>query len=82
MGILSLVWGILALLGFMVGFLPCLGALNWVNIPFALLGLVVGIIATAQADPGDKGMPIGGIVLCSIAIVVGAMRLLLGGGVV
>jgi hypothetical protein len=32
MQILSLVWGILAILGLGIAFIPCLGILNWLNI--------------------------------------------------
>ena len=45
MEMVSLVWGILAVLGLGVAFLPCLGALNWLNIPFSLIGLIISVIA-------------------------------------
>lgn len=82
MGTISLIWGILAILGLGVAFVPCLGSLNWLNIPFAIVGLVISIIAAAQAQPGGKGSAAAGIVLNSLAIFFGAIRLLLGGGVV
>ncbi|MGB7761264.1 MAG: hypothetical protein WBL61_15635 [Bryobacteraceae bacterium] len=82
MQVLSLVWGLLAAVGLVVGFFPCLGALNWINIPFSLVGLVISIIATTQAPPRQNGPAIGGIVLCSLGVVVGVIRLILGGGVV
>ncbi|HEY1217537.1 MAG TPA: hypothetical protein VGF03_01275 [Bryobacteraceae bacterium] len=81
MQVLSLVWGIVACVGLVVGFLPCLGALNWINIPFSLVGLVISVIATTQEPPGRNGPAIGGIVLCSLGVVVGFVRLILGGGV-
>lgn len=81
MQILSLILGILALLGFLIGFIPCLGALNWLNIPFAVVGLVVSIVAFASAPPGRRTYAIVGIVLCLIAIFIGANRLMWGGGV-
>jgi hypothetical protein len=64
-----------------VAFLPCLGALNWINIPFSLGGLIVSAIATSQAPLDKKNMAIGGIVLCAFAAVFGLIRLVLGGGV-
>jgi hypothetical protein len=79
---ISLIWGILAILGLGVAFVPCLGSLNWLNIPFSIVGLVISIIAAAQGPPGGKGASIAGIVLNSLAIFFGAIRLLLGGGVV
>jgi len=82
MQMISLVWGILALIGMVVAFFPCLGALNWLNIPFAAFGLVVSIVALVQAKPEEKkGGAIAGIACCGAAVLFGAIRLLLGGGV-
>jgi len=78
---LGLVWGIVAILGMGVAFLPCLGALNWLNIPFSLVGLIVSVIATSQAPPDKKNLAIAGIVLCAFAAVFGLIRLVLGGGI-
>lgn len=79
MQILSLVWGILAILGLGVAFVPCLGSLNWLNIPFAIVGLIIGIAAKAQ--PGNSGAAMAGIVLNAIAIGLGVLRLIVGGGI-
>ena len=81
MQMLGLVWGIVAILGMGVAFLPCLGALNWLNIPFSLVGLIISVIATSQAPPDKKNMAIGGIVLCAFAAGLGLIRLVLGGGI-
>lgn len=81
MQIVSLVWGILAILGLGVAFIPCLGSLNWLNIPFAVVGLVVSIIATVQSPPGRNGPAVAGIVLNALAICFGGFRLILGGGI-
>jgi hypothetical protein len=81
MQVLSLVWGILALLGFMLAFIPCLGALNWLNIPFAVIGLILSIVAFAGAPPGRRGFSGAGVVLCLIAVFIGAKRLIWGGGI-
>ncbi len=78
---LSLVWGILALIGMFVAFLPCLGSLNWLNIPFAGLGLIISVVAVATSKEQKKGGGMAGIVLCAIAVVLGLLRLLAGGGV-
>jgi len=77
----SLIWGILALLGMLVGFLPCLGSLNWLNIPFSAVGLIVSVVALSQAPPDKKGAATGGTVLCSIGVVLGLIRLIAGGGI-
>jgi uncharacterized membrane protein YgaE (UPF0421/DUF939 family) len=78
---LSLVWGVLAFLGMLVGFLPCLGALNWLNIPFAAVGLILGVIAVVNSKTRNNGPAIAGIVGCAIAVVIGLLRLKLGAGV-
>ncbi len=82
MKVASLILGILAFIVMMVGFFPCLGSLNWINIPFAAIGLIVGIITLTQTKNDEpKGSAIAGIVLCSVAILLGLIRLVAGGGV-
>jgi hypothetical protein len=78
---LALVWGILAMVGMIVAFFPCLGSLNWLNIPFSGVGLIIGIIAVVTAKVEQKGGGIAGIVLCAIALVLGLIRLAAGGGI-
>lgn len=81
MQILSLVWGILSVVGMLVGFFPCLGALNWLNIPFAGIGLIISIVALVTTKQGGKGGSIAGVMCCGIAILFGLIRLALGGGI-
>ena len=78
---LSLVWGILAILGMLTAFFPCFGSLNWINIPFAGIGLIVSIIALATTKESRKGGSIAGIICCGIAIFFGLIRLIAGGGI-
>lgn len=78
---LSLVWGILAIVGMIVGFFPCLGALNWLNIPFSGVGLVVSVIGIATTKEERKGGFVAGIVCCAIALILGLIRLIIGGGI-
>jgi hypothetical protein len=77
---LALVWGMLAIIGMIVGFFPCLGSLNWLNIPFSGIGLIISIVAVVTAKVEKKGGGIAGIVLCAIAVVLGLIRLIAGGG--
>jgi hypothetical protein len=79
--IASLVFGISAILGVMVGFIPCLGALNWLNIPFAVVGSIVSVVALTQENTRPKGKSVAGLILCIVAILVGGVRLVLGGGI-
>jgi hypothetical protein len=82
MGVVSLVFGILSFFGMAIGFIPCLGALNWINIPFAGIGFILSIIAlTTTKDNEPKGNAIAGLILCGIAMLFGFIRLILGGGI-
>lgn len=79
---LSLVWGILSIIGMMIAFLPCFGSLNWLNIPFSVVGIIISVVALTKVKPNEKkGSSIAGIVLCGIAILFGLIRLVVGGGV-
>lgn len=78
----SLVFGILALLGMLVGFIPCFGALNWINIPFAFIGLIVSIVALSNNREGkSKNGALAGLIMCLCAMFFGLFRLFLGGGI-
>ncbi|MDL2343150.1 hypothetical protein QOL99_03200 [Deinococcus sp. MIMF12] len=69
---LSLILGILAALGLLLGLLPLFGWLNWlVVLPPALLGLILGVLAR------DRGATTLNVVVIALA----ALRLMLGGGV-
>jgi uncharacterized protein YqgC (DUF456 family) len=81
MHILSLTWGIMALLGMLVGILPLFGALNWLIIPFAGIGAAVSGVALSRSPAENKSMTMAGLVCCLVAMVVGAIRLVLGLGV-
>ncbi len=78
----SLVFGILAILGMLVGFIPCFGALNWINIPFAFIGLIVSIVALSNKQEGNsKNGALAGLIMCLCAMFFGLFRLFLGGGI-
>ena len=74
MSTFSLVWGILALIGTLIGLIPCLGSLNWLNIPFSGVGLIVSAIALSREPPHRRGGAVGGTLLCSLALVLGLIR--------
>jgi hypothetical protein len=78
---ITLAWGILAICGMFIGFIPCLGSLNWLNIPFAVVGAVVGIVAIVSHKNAASRAGVTGLVLCVIASLCGIIRLTLGGGV-
>jgi hypothetical protein len=81
MQVVSLVWGILALLGVLVALTPFFGALNWLLIPFAIIGAVVSAVATGMATEGQRGKGIAGLICCGIAAMLGLIRLVAGLGV-
>lgn len=69
----SIIFGILAVLGLALGFLPLLGWTNWfVTLPLGIIGLILGAIS------GKRG----GLVLCAVVLVLAVLRLALGGGII
>lgn len=80
MGVLSIIWGVLALMGMLLALPPCLGWLNWLNVPFAVIGLVISGISLGSHEP-TRTQALVGFVMCLIALLVGALRLLIGAGI-
>lgn len=70
--IVSLIIGIFALLCAVVAFIPLLGWANWLIIPLAVIGAGVGLMGKSRA----------GTTLNIFVIVVGVVRLSLGGGII
>ncbi len=79
LSIFSVVWGILAIIGMAIAFIPCLGILNYLNIPFAVFGLLFSILAIILSS--EKELAIVGCLLCTAAILFGIIRLVLGFGI-
>ena len=71
MNVISIIIGVVALVIALVGFIPLLGWLNWVAIPLAVVGLVVGLL-----DARTSGRNFNAVVL-----IFSAIRLFLGGGI-
>ena len=67
----SLIIGVVALILALVAFLPLLGWANWLIIPLAILGAAVGIFSRSTAGRN----------LNLLVIVIGVLRLMLGGGI-
>ncbi len=70
--VVSLIIGVVALICAVVAFIPLLGWLNWLIIPLALIGAGVGVISKSTAGRN----------LNLFVIVVGIVRLMLGGGII
>lgn len=71
LNILSLIIGAVALLMAIPAFLPLLGWMNWLIIPLALVGLGLGVLSKQKSGRN----------LNLVVIVIGVIRLMLGGGI-
>ncbi len=72
MNVVSKIIGIIALIIMLFGLIPLFGMLNWIVIPIALLGLIIGIFSKNT----------GGLTLNGIVLIVSALRLIVGGGII
>ena len=72
LNLVSLIIGAVALLCVAVAFIPLLGWANWLIVPLALIGAGVG--AASQSNAGRN--------LKLFVVVVGILRLMLGGGII
>ena len=70
--LISLAIGVVALIFVVVAFIPLLGWANWVIVPLAVVGLAIG--ATSPSKAGRN--------LNIVVIVIGVIRLMLGGGII
>jgi hypothetical protein len=69
--LVSLIIGAVALVFAIIAFLPLLGWANWLIIPLAVIGAVIGMISRSTAGRN----------LNLFVIVIGVLRLMLGGGI-
>ena len=67
----SLIIGFVALILALIAFIPLLGWANWFIIPLAIIGAVVGMISRSTAGRN----------LNLFVIIIGIVRLMLGGGI-
>lgn len=82
MGLISLIWGIVAMVLMVFALIPLLGWANWMVIPFAAVGAIIAAIGIMFSSAGSRGRAKAGLVLNGIVIVVGVARLSLGGGII
>lgn len=69
--LISLIIGFVALVCALIAFIPLLGWANWLIIPLAIIGAVIGMISRGTAGRN----------LNIFVIIVGVVRLMLGGGI-
>ena len=81
MGLISLLWGILALVWMVLALIPVVGITNWLLIPFAAVGALIAAVGILFTRAENRGRAKAGLVLNGIVIIVGIVRLSLGGGV-
>jgi DNA-directed RNA polymerase subunit RPC12/RpoP len=74
-----LAWGIISFAVMGIALMPLMGMLNWINIPFAALGVIMGFV-TLFAARARKWPCFVGTALCLLAVVVGSMRIIFGVG--
>ena len=80
MGMISLVWGILAMVWMVFALIPLVGITNWLLIPFAAVGAIIAAIGLLFTRAEHRGRAKAGLWLNLVAIIAGAVRLSLGGG--
>lgn len=71
LNLISLIIGAVSLVLALIAFLPLLGWANWLIIPLAIIGAVVGMASNASSGRN----------LNLFVILVGVIRLSLGGGI-
>lgn len=72
LNIASLVIGAIALVLAVFAFIPLLGWANWVIVPIAVVGLALGAMSSSTSGRN----------LNIVVIVIGVIRLMLGGGII
>jgi hypothetical protein len=73
--------GIVAIALMLIGFIPCLGWLNYLNLTFSFLTVILSIVALASAKSDSaRSSAIIGLALVVVAICLGVGRLIIGGG--
>ena len=71
LNLVSLLIGVVALVFALIAFLPLLGWANWLIVPLAIIGAIVGMMSRGTAGRN----------LNLFVILVGVVRLMLGGGI-
>lgn len=71
LNVVSLIIGLVALVFAVIAFIPLLGWANWLIIPLAIVGAVIGMLSASNTGRN----------LNLFVIVIGILRLMLGGGI-
>ena len=71
LNIVSLIIGVVALICTAVAFIPLLGWANWLIVPLAVIGAGIGAMSSSTSGRN----------LNLVVVVIGILRLMLGGGI-
>jgi hypothetical protein len=80
----GMITGIVSACLMLVGLIPCLGWLNWFTLGAGLTANILswfGLYQEGKWDGAAQGRAITGLVTSFIALGIGSVRLLLGGGI-
>ena len=80
MGLISVLWGVVAMIWMVFALIPVIGITNWLLIPFAAIGAIIAAIGIALTAREKRGRAKAGLVLNVIVIVVATLRLGMFGG--
>lgn len=72
LNILSILVGIVALIGAIIGLVPLLGWANWLVLPVVAVGILLGLLSDRRS----------GLYFCLVVFVISGLRLFLGGGLI
>ena len=73
--------GIVAISLLLIGFIPCLGWLNYLNLTFSFVTIILCIVAlTSARTDSARSSAVAGLALVVVAVCLGIGRLILGGG--
>jgi len=78
MSVIGFIFAMLSALVLLLTIIPLLGWINWLNIPFAFLGLIFSVIGVTATK--NKGIGMAGIVISCVVIILGILRLKACGG--
>lgn len=69
---ISTFWGIVTLISALICLIPLLGWGNWIVIPMAIIGVIIGAISSKKS----------GMYLNIVALLLAFFRLIFGGGII
>ena len=81
MGLISVLWGIVAMAWMVLALIPVIGITNWLLIPFAAVGALIAAVGILFTASPKRGRAKAGLLLNLAVIVVAVVRLGLGGGI-